>query len=167
MMGGSFDAKMLQDQQKIDQQAAAQNAQTYNPDGSGKANDYHPPAMPQSTFPPTLTAGSDFKVNRDELTQVASQMGKDLASLNAALQTLGNGGAGGSTVGGWETADGFGNNSGQAWWGIYSFVQELNGVYDQVIGYLHQTAANYNDAEQTTAAAASNVGADAAPSGLA
>jgi uncharacterized protein YukE len=114
-----------------------------------------------------LTAGSDFKVNRDELTQVASQMGKDLASLNAALQTLGNGGAGGSTVGGWETADGFGNNSGQAWWGIYSFVQELNGVYDQVIGYLHQTAANYNDAEQTTAAAASNVGADAAPSGLA
>jgi uncharacterized protein YukE len=166
-MGGIYDEKMLQDQQKIDQQAAAANAQTYNSDGSGKANDYHPPALPQSTFPPHLTAGSDFAVNRDELTKVASQMGKDLASLESALQTLGNGGSGGSTVGGWDQADGFGTNSGQAWWGIYSFVQQLNTVYDQVIGYLHQTAQNYDDADQTTAAAANNVGADAAPSGLA
>ncbi len=166
-MSGVQDAMILADQQKIDQQAAAQNAQKYNPDGSGKANDYHPPKLAQSTFPPHLTAGSDFKVNRDELTKVATQMGQDLASLEAALQTLGNGGAGGATVGGWDAADGFGNNSGQAWWGIYSFVQELNTVYDQVIGYLHQTAQNYRDAEQTTAAAANQVGSDAAPSGLA
>jgi hypothetical protein len=160
-MGAIQDVMALADQQKIDQQAAAANAQPFNPDGSGKANDFHMPALPQSTFPPTLAAGSELRVNRDQLTTVAANMKTDLAQLEATLQTLYGGGSGGATVGGWDTADGLGNNAGQAYYGISTFYQNLSTVYDQVIGYLHQTVTNYADAESTTATAAGNVGTGA------
>lgn len=160
-MGAIGDVMALQDQEKIDQQAAAAAGKQYNPDGSAKANDYHQPALPQSAFPPGLKAGGgQLRVNRASLTQVANQMASDLARLQATLQTL-YGGAGGATIGGWPTADGMGNNAGQAWYGISTFYQNLNDVYDQVIGYLHQTVSNYADAEDTTAAAARNVGSGA------
>jgi hypothetical protein len=165
-MGAIQDAMALADQQKIDQQAAAANAQPFNPDGSGKVNDFHMPALPQSTFPPNLTAGSELRVNRDQLTTVAANMKTDLAQLEATLQTLYSGGSGGATVGGWDTADGLGNNAGQAYYGISTFYQNLSAVYDQVIGYLGQTVTNYADAESTTATAAGNVGTNAAPGSL-
>ena len=50
-MGGYGDALALEQQDKLDQQQAASNARQYNADGSGKANDYHPPKLPESTFP--------------------------------------------------------------------------------------------------------------------
>src|SRR5260370_6743808 len=87
-MGAIQDVMALADQQKMDQQAAAANAQPFNPDGSGKANDFHMPALPQSTFPPSLKAGSELRVNRDQLTTVAADMKTDLAQLEATLQTL-------------------------------------------------------------------------------
>src|SRR5215470_2799968 len=113
-MGGSFDAKMLQQQQ---QQQASQNAQQYNPDGSGKANDYHgPPHLPPSTFPKLgPSGGGHLTVDRARLTQVATQMAADLAKLRATLQTLYSEGAGGELVFGWPTADGFGANAGNAY----------------------------------------------------
>ncbi len=163
-MGAIHDQMALTDQEKLDQQAPAASGQSrYNPDGSGKANDFHPSELPQLSWPPGLAVGGQFNVHRDTLTQVASQMGADLTALQNTLNTLNGGGAGGATLSGWATADGMGNNAGQAYYGISTFYQALNDVYDQVIGYLHQTVTNYADAETTTATAANNVGTDAAP----
>lgn len=154
----------LADQEKLDQQAPAVSDQGgYNPDGSGKANDFHPSELPKSSWPPGLRADGQFSVHRDALTQVTRQMGADLTDLQSTLDTLQSAGAGGATLGGWETADGMGNNAGQAYHGISTFYQTLNNVYDQAIGYLHQTVTNYADAETTTATAANNVGTGAAP----
>ncbi len=157
-MGAIQDRMALTDQDKLDQQAAAASKSAYNADGSGKANDFHPSALPQSTWPAHLSTGGDFSVHRDTLTKVAGQVGQNLTALQNSLNNLNSGGAGGATLGGWETADGMGNNSGQAYFGISTYHGQLNDVVDQVIGYLHDTAANYADAEDTTTAAANNVG---------
>jgi len=163
-MGAIHDQMALTDQEKLDRQAPANAGQRgYNRDGSGKANDFRPSELPQSNWPPGLTAAGQFSVHRDSLTQVASQMGVDLVALQNTLNALNSDGAGGATLGGWATADGMGNNAGQAYYGISTFYRTLNDVYDQVIGYLRQTAINYADAETATATAANNVGADAAP----
>lgn len=169
-MGGSFDAKMLQQQQQ-DEQQASQNGQQYNPDGSGKANDYHgPPHMPPSTFPklpPSGSGGGSLTVDRDRLTQVATQMATDLAKLRATLQTLYSNGAGGELVFGWPTADGFGENAGNAYAGISQFYSDLNDAYDLVISNIHQTVSNYADAETSTVTAARRVSPDNIPGNLA
>lgn len=163
-MGAISDRMALTDQEKLDQQTSSGSGQgSYNSDGSGKGNDFRPSGLPQSNWPPHLTADGQFRVHRDSLSQVANQMGKDLAELQNTLSTLNGGGAGGGTLGGWETADGMGNNAGQAYYGISTFYQSLNDVYDKVIGYLHQTVTNYADAETTTATAANNVRAKAVP----
>jgi hypothetical protein len=164
-MGAIQDAKVLSDQEKVDQQAAAGQS-GYNADGSGKANDYHPPSPPQSTWPPGLHAGGQFRVNRETLTQVANNMRGDLTDLQNAVNTLNDAGAGGATLGGWPTADALGINAGQAYYGISTFTQNLSTVHDQVIAYLRQTVTNYQDAEDTTTAAANNVGSNAAPGSL-
>jgi hypothetical protein len=159
-MGAIDDAMMLQDQEKVDQAAAAAHAKEYNPDGTLRADNYRQPALPKSTFPPNLKFGGHLRVNREQLKAVAGQMQTDLAQLQSDLQALNSSGAGGGTVGGWDTADGFGTNAGSAYYGISQFYQKLNAVYDQVIGYLHQTAANYGDAEEASATAARSVGSD-------
>lgn len=163
-MGAIGDEMALQDQEKIDQAAAAQHAKEYNPDGTLKSANYRAPVLAKSTFPPHLNFGSgELRVNREGLTNVARAMHGDLASLQNTLQTLNNGGAGGGTVGGWTTADNFGTNAGSAYWGISNFYQQLNAVYDQVIAYLQRTASNYADAEAETTVAANNVGSDVSP----
>jgi hypothetical protein len=165
-MGAIGDAMALEDQEKIDQQAAAAaHAREYNLDGTLKADNYHPPALPGSTFPPGLTrGGGEFHVDRGQLMTVANNMKTDLASLVSALQGLYGGGAGGATLAGWGTAEAVGNNAGSAFYGISTFLSDLNQVYDTVIGNLHQTAANYDDADSATATAASKVGSESAPS---
>ena len=163
-MGAIGDYMALTDQEKLDQQTTAGSGQSgYNSDGSGKTNDFRPSGLPHSNWPPGLTADGQFSVHRDALTQVANQMGADLTELQNTLSTLNGGGAGGATLGGWPAADGMGNNAGQAYYGISTFYQALNDVYDHVIGYLHQTVTNYADSETTTATAANNVGTDVAP----
>ncbi len=164
-MGAIGDVMALEDQEKLDQAAAANQAREYNADGTLKADNYRPPKLPESTFPADIRFGGQLRVNRDGLKAVASQMATELSQLQSTLQALYNGGAGGATLGGWSTADAMGNNAGSAWYAISTFYQELNTVYDQVIGYLRQTASNYGDTEDITAAAARNVGSDAAPSG--
>ena len=164
-MSGIGDALELQEQEKLDQQQAANNARQYNADGSAKANDFHPPAMPVSSFPANLDAGTQLRVNRDQLLAVKNQMGPDLARLQAAWQQLSGTGAFGGAIGGWATADAFGGNATNAYEGITQFMQALNAAYDMVIGVLGKTAANYADAETTTASAASKIGADAARGG--
>jgi hypothetical protein len=165
-MGGAFDAKMLQQQQQEQQQ---QDSQQYNPDGSGKANDYHRVQVPQSSFPKLGPSGGgkSLVVDRGRLLQVASQMAADLAKLRATLQTLQSEGAGGELVFGWPTADGFGANAGNAYEGISTFYDNLNAAYDQVISNIHQTVTNYADAETSTVTAAHRVGPDSAPGNLA
>ena len=50
-MGGYGDALALEQQEQLDQQQAAANCRLYNADGSGKANDFTPPTLPESVFP--------------------------------------------------------------------------------------------------------------------
>lgn len=156
------DEMALTDQERLDQQTPAFGGESgYNADGSGKANDFHGSPLPQSGWPPSLNVGGKFSVHRDTLSAVSGNMGQDLSSLQDSLNNLNSAGAGGATLGGWETADGMGNNSGQAYYGISTYHQNLNNVVDQMIGYLKQTAQNYADAEDASTTAASNVGNDA------
>ena len=162
-MSGVGDALELAQQEKLDQQQAANNARQYNADGSAKANDFRTPRMPQSALPASLDASGQLRVNRDQLAAVKNQMGPELARLQAAWQQLSSTGAFGGSIGGWATSDAFGGNATNAYEGITQFMQALNAAYDMVIGVLGKTAANYADAETTTASAASKIGADAAP----
>ncbi|HTW00419.1 MAG TPA: hypothetical protein VMF87_08960 [Streptosporangiaceae bacterium] len=164
-MGAIGDEMALQDQEKLDQQQAAQNAREYNADGSAKANDFRPPKLPESTFPKGLDSGKELTVDRGQLNVVRGQMAADLARLQGTLSQLQGEGAMGGAIGGWTTADGFGSNATNAYEGISQFIQALNSAYDLVIGNLSKTVTNYADAEATTASAASRIGADSAPGG--
>lgn len=167
-MGGSFDAKMLQQQEQEDQQAAAHNAQIYNPDGSGKANDYHGSKLPESSFPHLGPAGGGhLMVDRASLAQVATQMKADLTKLAATLQDLYANGAGAELIGGWPTADAFGANAGSAYEGISQFYDRLNQAYEMVISNIHQTVNNYADAEASTVGAINRVHPDSVSGNLA
>jgi hypothetical protein len=163
MMSPIQDEMALTDQEKLDQQTPTYNAgeSGYNPDGSGVANDFHKSPLPQSAWPPGMNVGGQFSVHRDTLTAVSNQMKNDLTDLQNSLNNLYGNGAGGATLGGWDTADGIGNNSGQAYYGISTYHQDLNNVVDQMIGYLKQTTQNYADAEDASTTAASNVGNNA------
>ncbi|HUA27817.1 MAG TPA: hypothetical protein VMC03_02945 [Streptosporangiaceae bacterium] len=164
-MGAIGDEMALQDQERLDQQQAAQNAREYNADGSAKANDFRPPKLPESTFPKGLNSGKELTVDRGQLNVVRGQMAADLARLQGTLSQLQGEGAMGGAIGGWTTADAFGSNATNAYEGITQFIQALNKAYDLVIGNLSKTVANYADAEATTASAASRIGADSAPGG--
>jgi hypothetical protein len=162
MMSPIQDEMALTDQERLDQQTPVFAAETgYNPDGSGKANDFHGSPLPQSAWPPGMNVGGQFSVHRDTLNAVSNQMSIDLADLQKSLDNLNGNGVGGSTLGGWDTADGMGQNSGQAYYGISTYHQDLNNVVDQMIGYLKQTTQNYADAEDASTTAASNVGNNA------
>jgi len=163
VVSGIGDAQELAQQEKIDQQQAANNARQYNADGSAKANDFRAPKIPQSAFPASLDAAGQLRVNTDQLAAVKNQMGSDLARLQAVWQQLSGDGAFGGAIGGWATSDAFGGNASNAYEGITQFMQALNAAYDMVIGVLGKTAGNYADAETTTASAASKIGAEAAP----
>jgi uncharacterized protein YukE len=165
-MGGSYDERMLQQQR---QQQSSQNGQQYNSDGSGKANDYTPPPLPKSTFPPHSTGapGKDLMVHPDRLNQVAAQMHADLTKLQATLSRLDSDGAGGGLISGWSTADALGSNLTNAFEGISQFYADLNNAYDTVISNIKLTVSNYNDAETDTTSAAHGVGTQAAPGSLA
>jgi hypothetical protein len=163
-MSGYFDELMLQQQEKAQQQQAAHEARLYNPDGSAKANDYRPPAsLTASTIPNVEPrGGGELIVHRDRLLSVARTMQQDLAHLQATLAQLESAGAGGATIGGWETADAFGTNAGNAYTGIWQFYQALNTAYEMVITNLRQSVSNYEDAESATVGAIHGVSADTA-----
>jgi hypothetical protein len=162
MMSPIQDEMALTDQEKLDQQTPTFAPESgYNQDGSGKANDFHGSPLPQSAWPPGMNAGGQFSVHRDTLTAVYGQMGNDLTDLQNSLNNLNSNGAGGATLCGWDSADGLGNNSGQAYFGISTYHQSLNDVVDQMIGYLKQTTQNYADAEDASTTAAGNVGNNA------
>jgi hypothetical protein len=153
------DEMALTDQERLDQQTPTFGGQSgYNADGSGKGNDFHGSPLPQSAWPSSMNVGGQFSVHRDTLTAVYGQMSSDLTDLQNSVNNLNSNGAGGATLGGWTTADGIGNNSGQAYYGISTYHQGLNDVVDQMIGYLKQTQQNYADAEDASTTAASNVG---------
>jgi uncharacterized protein YukE len=164
-VGAYGDVLALEQQDKLGQQQAAVNARLYNADGSAKANDYHPPKLPESAFPPGAAASKDLTVNPDQLKAVAAQMHNDLVQLQATLQKLSGGGDPTAAAYGWATANSFGNNAGSAYAGISQFYQALNAAYDEVISYLQQTASNYADAESSTASAARSVGQETTASG--
>ncbi len=159
-MGAIGDVRALEDQEKLDQQQAANNARLYNADGSAKANDFVPPKLPPSTFPVGLDASGEVTVNGDQLSAIKGQMAVDLARLQSTLSQLSGSGSFGGAIGGWDTAYAFGGNATNAYEGITQFIQALNDAYNMVIGNLGKTVANYADADATTASAARRIGAE-------
>jgi uncharacterized protein YukE len=162
-MGAIADVMALEDQDKLDQQAAAANARPVSP---VKVDAFHKGKLPTSVFPKGLKADGQFRVVPDQLNSVKAQMAKDLGRLQSTLSQLVSYGAFGSAVGGWETADCFGSNALNAYEAITQFMQALNSAYDLVASNVGKAAQNYSDADATTASAASRVGTDAAPGGL-
>jgi hypothetical protein len=165
-MSGIGDAMAIQEQDKLDEQQAANNARLYNPDGSAKANDFVKPKPPVSVFPAGLAdAGTELTVNTDQVGNVRGQMGSNLKDLQTTLTQLISNGEFGAAIGGWSTADGFGSNVLNAYEGITQFLQDLNSAWDLVTANLAKAVTNYADTESTIASQASKIGSEAAPSG--
>ncbi len=158
-MGAIADVIALEDQEKLDQQAAAASAQPKDP---VKTDGLHMPKLPASAFPKGLKASGEFHVSPDQLNSVKAQMVSDLAKLTNALSQVTSYGAFGSAIGGWDTADAFGSNALNAYEAITQFMQALNTAYDLVASNVGRAALNYTDADATTASAASAVGSEAA-----
>jgi hypothetical protein len=169
-MGAIADVMMMEDQDRLDQQAAQASASKGAPDGPVVAvNDFHMPSLPQSDFPKGLNADGQFSVYPDQLTAVKGQMvgGAELGQLTKSLANLISNGAFGAAIGGWDTADGFGSNAENAYQAITQFMQALNNSYDLVATGVGKAAQNYSDADATTASVASQVGSAASTGGLA
>jgi hypothetical protein len=158
-MGAIADVMALEDQEKLDQQAAAASVQPHDP---VKTDAFHKPKLPASDFPKGLKASGEFHVSPDQLQSVKAQMVSDLARLSSALSQVTSYGAFGSAIGGWDTADAFGSNALNAYEAITQFMQALNTAYDLVATNVGRAARNYTDADATTQSAASTVGSEAA-----
>jgi uncharacterized protein YukE len=166
-MGAIADVMMLEDQDKLDREATQASAQKGTPDALAvKTDDFHLPPLPESTFPKGLNAGGQFSVYPDQLTAVRGAM-VGSSELTNALNDLISNGAFGTAIGGWDTAGAFGSNAENAYQAITQFMQALNNAYDMVATSVGKAAQNYGDADATTASAASKVGSEAAPGGLA
>jgi uncharacterized protein YukE len=169
-MGAIAEVMMLEDQQKLDREAAQASAPKGTPEGPVVvADDFRMPPLPESTFPKGLKAGGEFSVYPDQLTAVRGAMvgGSELGELTNALNNLISNGAFGTAIGGWDTAGAFGSNAENAYQAITQFMQALNQAYDMVATSVGKAAQNYGDADATTASAASRIGSEAAPGGLA
>jgi hypothetical protein len=169
-MGAIADVMMLEDQDRLDQEAQQASAQKGTQDPPVvKADAFYMPALPESTFPKDLNAGGEFSVYPDQLTAVRGAMvgGSELGELTSKLNNLISNGAFGSAVGGWDTAGAFGSNAQNAYQAITQFMQALNKAYEMVATAVGKAAQNYGDADATTASSASRVSSEAAPGGLA
>jgi uncharacterized protein YukE len=159
-MGAIADVMMLEDQDRLDRQAQEASAQKGTPDAPVvKADTFHMPSLPESTFPKGLNAGGEFSVYPDQLTAVRGAMvgGAELGELTNTLNNLISNGAFGAAVGGWDTAGAFGSNAQNAYQAITQFMQALNKAYDMVATSVGKAAQNYSDADATTASSASMV----------
>jgi uncharacterized protein YukE len=157
-MGAIADVMMLEDQEKLDQQAAAASAAPKDP---VRTDGFRKPKLPASAFPKGLKASGRFHVDPDQLKSIKAQMVTDLGRLQDALSSVSSYGAFGSAVGGWETADAFGSSALNAYEAITQFMQALNTAYDLVAGNVGKAAQNYTDADDTTQSAAGAVGSEA------
>jgi len=158
-MGAIADVMALEDQEKLDQQAAA--AASAQPRDPVKTEGFHAAKLPVSDFPRGLKASGQFRVDPDQLNSVKSQMLSDLSQLKSTLSQLTSYGAFGAAIGGWDTADGFGSNALNAYEAITQFMQALSSAYDQVASNVGRAAQNYSDADATTASSASRVRSEA------
>lgn len=157
-MGAIADVMMLEDQEKLDQQAAAASAAPKDP---VRTEGFHRPKLPTSAYPKGLKGSGRFHVDPDQLTSVKAQMVTDLGRLQDALSSVSSYGAFGSAMGGWDTADAFGSNALNAYEAITQFMQALNTAYDLVANNVGRAAQNYKDADDTTQSAAGSVGSEA------
>lgn len=157
-MGAIADVMALEEQEKLDQEAAAASAPPKDP---VRTDGFHPPKMPASAFPKGLKASGRFHVDPGHLTSVKAQMVTDLGRLQDALSSVSSYGAFGSAIGGWDTADAFGSNALNAYEAITQFMQALNTAYDLVANNVGRAAQNYKDADDTTQSAAGSVGSEA------
>jgi hypothetical protein len=84
-MSAIGDVMALEDQEKLDQQAATASAVPHDP---VRAQGFHKPKMPTSAFPKGLKASGEFHVAPHQLHSVKSQMVSDLGRLKSALSDV-------------------------------------------------------------------------------
>src|SRR3984885_4878666 len=150
-MGAIADVMMLEDQEKLDQQAAAASAA---PKDSVRTDGFRKPKLPASAFPKGLKASGRFHVDPDQLKSIKAQMVTDLGRLEDALSSVSSYGAVGSAVGRGGAADAMRGEPPHAHEAITQFMQALNTAYDLVASNVGKAAQNYTDADDTTRSAA-------------
>ena len=170
-MGGYFDALMLAQQDRLDQEAAQAKQ-----DASVRAHDkasiapvpaYREHGLGLHSFPNMGgagggAAGGGFAVYSDQVASVASSMGTtDVNTIEDGQTKLNNGGPFGLiSTAGWMTADNLASNFGIAYQAVSTYMQDLLNVYHQTVTALRKNAANYDDADSTSAADANRVGGE-------
>lgn len=130
----------------------------YNSDGSGKANDYQPPKLPDSAFP-SVKVGSGFSVHLDALRRAVDNIKMEARQLGSSAQSAASGGSGAHLAGDWSTIQALSANAGSAHQGIVDFSQSVLSTYEEIIKNLMKNAQNYADAESATGTAVRGVGA--------
>jgi uncharacterized protein YukE len=160
VVGGSFDAMMLADQDKLDAEAAKSAPPPSS--GSSATAGFRNPSLHISSFPPGSGGGSGFRVDPSQLNNVSGAMGSDANSLQNSVSTLnGNGSNAGLIAAGWATTDNLAVNASNAYVAITGLTQKLQQAYEDVRANLHRSAQNYSDADDASASAANQVGNEA------
>lgn len=159
-MGGYFDSLMMDQQNKLDQAAAAASAIPKD-DGAKFPSTpaFHSPASLHMQAFTAKGGGEGFSVEPSQLQNVASTMGStDTSTLAAGQVVLNSGGPMGQiATGGFEAGDGLATNFGLAFQGVSTYLQQLMDVYQETVAALHKTVANYTGAESDNVAAANSV----------
>jgi uncharacterized protein YukE len=133
----------------------------YNPDGTGKANNYQPPPPIESTFP-DVGASGNLSVDPATLKQVAKAMQQDITELQATLNDIqSNGLVTSLQVGSWEAPSSLGGATGNSFAAISEFTNDLIAAHQTVIDKINQSAQAYTDAEANNVAAVNSVGSGA------
>jgi hypothetical protein len=161
VVGGTFDAMMLADQEKLDAEAA-KNAATQSGGTSSATAGPSDPAVHVSAFPPSAGGGSGFRVDPTQLNTVSTAMGSDANTLEDGVSTLnGSGSNAGLIAAGWTTSDNLAVNATNAYIAIAGLTQKLQAAYEDVRSNLHRSAQNYSDADSASATAANHIGDEA------
>jgi hypothetical protein len=158
VVGGTFDAIMLADQEKLDAEAAKSAAPQSGGASSATAG-LQDPSVHVTAFPSRAGGGSGFRVDPAQLNTVSSAMGSDANTLEGGVSTLnGNGSNAGLIAAGWATTDNLAVNATNAYIAIAGLTQKLQQAYEDVRSNLHRSAQNYSDADSDSATAANHVG---------
>jgi hypothetical protein len=165
VVGGYFDALMMEHQTALDQEAATNAAVAGDTAHFQPVPAFRTPSLGLHSFPSGGSGGSGggFGVYTDQLNSVASTMGsQDVTTLESGQSALNNDGPFGLiSTAGWETADNLASNFGTAYNAVSTYMQQLLSVYHETVTALRKTAANYGDADSDSAAAANQVGGEA------
>jgi hypothetical protein len=161
VVGGTFDAIMLADQDKLDAEAA-QSAAPQGSSTSSATAGLSDPTVHVTAFPSSAGGGSGFRVDPSQLNTVSTAMGSDASTLESGVSTLNNSGSNaGLIAAGWSTSDNLAVNATNAYIAIAGLTEKLQEAYENIRSNLHRSAQNYADADDDSASAAAHVGDEA------